>query len=45
MLIGSAIGRRGFARASEAQFRRAMLGVLAAVAAMGVIGALWASLA
>jgi uncharacterized protein len=45
MLIGIAIGRHGFARASEAQFRRAMLGVLAAVAAMGMLRALWASLA
>lgn len=45
MLIGSAIGHHGFGRASETQFRRAMLGVLAAVAAMGMIRALWASLA
>jgi uncharacterized membrane protein YfcA len=45
MLIGIAIGRHGFTRASESQFRRAMLGVLAAVAAMGMLRALWASLA
>lgn len=45
MLIGIMIGRRGFARASESQFRRAMLGVLAAVAAMGMIRALWVSFA
>jgi uncharacterized protein len=43
MLIGIVLGRRGFARASEAQFRRIMLGVLAAVAAMGVLRALWMS--
>ena len=45
MLIGILIGRHGFARASESQFRRAMLGVLAAVAAIGVIRALWVTLA
>ena len=38
---GIMIGRHGFARVSESQFRRAILGVLAAVAAMGVIRALW----
>ncbi|HXL85135.1 MAG TPA: hypothetical protein VN989_13595, partial [Casimicrobiaceae bacterium] len=41
MLVGIMIGRHGFARVSESQFRRAMLGVLAAVAAMGMIRALW----
>jgi len=45
MLIGIMIGRHRFARASEAQFRRAMLGVLAIVAAMGMIRALWVSFA
>jgi len=45
MLIGIVLGRRGFARASEAQFRRAILGLLAAVAALGVVRALWVSLA
>ena len=45
MLVGIMIGPHGFARVSESQFRRAMLGVLAAVAAMGMIRALWASLA
>jgi uncharacterized protein len=45
MLIGIMIGRHGFARASEAQFRRAVLGVLAAVAAMGLLRALWVSFA
>ena len=41
MLVGIMIGRHGFARASESQFRRAMLGVLAAIAAMGMTRALW----
>jgi uncharacterized protein len=45
MLVGIMIGRHGFARASEPQFRRAMLGVLAAVAAMGMIRALWTTFA
>ena len=45
MLVGIMIGRHGFARASESQFRRAMLGVLAAVAAMGMIRALWLTFA
>ena len=45
MLIGIATGGHGFARASESQFRRAMLGLLAAVAAMGMIRALWATFA
>jgi uncharacterized membrane protein YfcA len=45
MLIGIMIGRHGFSRASESQFRRAMLIVLAAVAAVGMIRALWVSLA
>ena len=45
MLIGIAIGRHGFARASESQFRRVVLGVLAAVAAMGVLRALWVGFA
>src|ERR1700730_13868827 len=41
MLVGMMIGRHGFARVSESQFRRAMLGVLAAVAAIGMMRALW----
>jgi uncharacterized membrane protein YfcA len=45
MLIGIATGGHGFARASESQFRRAMLGLLAAVAAMGMIRALWMTFA
>ena len=45
MLIGIATGGHGFARASESQFRRAMLGLLAAVAAMGMIRALWITFA
>src|ERR1700682_2537278 len=45
MLVGIMIGRNGFARVSESQFRRAVLGVLAAVAAMGMIRALWMSFA
>ena len=45
MLVGIAIGRVGFARSTESQFRRAMLGVLAGVAALGVMRALWASFA
>jgi len=45
MLLGIAIGRHGFAKASDAQFRRAMLGVLAAVAALGVLRALWGGFA
>ncbi|MGH8800399.1 MAG: sulfite exporter TauE/SafE family protein [Casimicrobiaceae bacterium] len=40
MLVGIAFGRRGFARAAEAQFRRAVLSVLAAVAALGLARAL-----
>ena len=42
MLIGIAIGRHGFARVSEAQFRRAVLIVLAIVATAGLARALWA---
>jgi uncharacterized membrane protein YfcA len=45
MLIGNMIGRHGFARASESQFRRAVLGVLAALAAIGMGRALWMSFA
>jgi uncharacterized membrane protein YfcA len=45
MLVGIMIGRHGFARVSESQFRRAVLGVLAAVAAMGMIRALWMTFA
>ena len=45
MLLGIAIGRRGFARAGETHFRRVMLGVLAVVAGMGLLRALWVSLA
>jgi uncharacterized membrane protein YfcA len=45
MLIGIAIGHHGFARVGESQFRRAVLGALAAVAAVGVIRALWLSFA
>ncbi len=43
MLTGIVLGRHGFARASETQFRRAVLGVLAAVAALGMVRALWVS--
>jgi uncharacterized membrane protein YfcA len=42
MLIGISIGHRFFARAAEAQFRRAILNVLAAVAALGLVRALFA---
>jgi uncharacterized membrane protein YfcA len=45
MLIGSMAGRHGFARATESQFRRAVLGVLAGVAALGVVRALWVTFA
>ncbi len=45
MLTGIALGRHGFARATEAQFRRAILGLLAAVAAVGMTRALWAGVA
>ena len=45
MLIGIVLGRHGFARATEAQFRHAILGVLAAVAALGMMRALWVSFA
>jgi uncharacterized protein len=41
MLIGLAIGRHGFARVGEAQFRRTVLIVLAAVAALGLVRASW----
>jgi hypothetical protein len=40
MLIGIAIGRRFFARSAEGQFRRKVLTVLAAVAALGFMRAL-----
>jgi uncharacterized membrane protein YfcA len=40
MLIGIAIGRHFFARSAEAQFRRKVLTVLAAVAALGFLRAL-----
>lgn len=43
MLVGSVAGRHGFSRATESQFRRAVLGVLAGVAALGVVRALWAA--
>jgi uncharacterized membrane protein YfcA len=43
MLIGIMIGGHGFARATESQFRRALLGVLAALGALGVIRSLWAA--
>ncbi len=42
MLVGIAIGRRFFARAAEAQFRRSVLRVLAGVAAVGLVRALFA---
>jgi uncharacterized membrane protein YfcA len=41
MLVGIMIGRHGFARVSESGFRRALLGVLAAVAALAMIRARW----
>jgi uncharacterized protein len=41
MLIGIAIGRHGFARIGEAQFRRGVLLVLASVAGLGLARALW----
>jgi hypothetical protein len=44
MLAGIAIGRRFFARAAEAQFRRSVLRVLAGVAAVGLVRALLAFL-
>ena len=40
MLVGIAAGRHGFGRASEARYRSVVLGMLAAVAAMGLIRAL-----
>jgi len=40
MLVGIAIGRRFYARAAEAQFRRAVLRVLAGVAGIGLVRAL-----
>ena len=40
MLVGIAIGRRFFARADEAQFRRAVLRVLAGIAGLGLVRAL-----
>ncbi len=45
MLIGIVLGRHGFSRVSDAQFRRAMLGVLAVVAAIAMVRALWVSFA
>jgi uncharacterized membrane protein YfcA len=45
MLLGIMIGRHRFTRTTESQFRRAMLGVLAAVAALGMIRSLWVALA
>ena len=42
MLIGIAIGRHGFARVGEIEFRRTVLIVLAIVAALGLARALWA---
>ena len=42
MLVGIAIGHRFFARAAEAQFRRTVLTVLAGIAALGLIRALYA---
>lgn len=41
MLVGIAIGRHRFARVGETQFRRAVLIVLAVVAALGLMRALW----
>lgn len=41
MLAGIALGRRGFARVGEATFRRAVLLVLASVAALGAARAIW----
>jgi uncharacterized protein len=45
MLLGIAMGHRGFARANDTQFRRVMLRVLAAIAALGLARALWVSFA
>jgi hypothetical protein len=42
MLIGSMADAMA-SRATESQFRRAVLGVLAGVAALGVVRALWAA--
>jgi uncharacterized membrane protein YfcA len=41
MLVGIAIGRRGFHRVSEVQFRRVVLALLAFVAALGLARALF----
>jgi uncharacterized membrane protein YfcA len=41
MLVGIAIGQHGFARIGEARFRRAVLLILASVAALGVARAMW----
>ena len=41
MLIGLAIGSRHFLKVSEAQFRRAVLRVLAAIAGLGLLHAAW----
>jgi uncharacterized membrane protein YfcA len=40
MLAGIAIGRRFFARTADAQFRRTVLTVLAAIAGLGLVRAL-----
>ena len=42
MLVGIAIGHRFFGRVAEAQFRRTVLALLAAIAALGLIRALYA---
>jgi uncharacterized membrane protein YfcA len=42
VLAGIAIGRLFFARTAEEQFRRAVLRVLAGIAGLGLVRALWA---
>jgi len=42
MLIGIAVGRRFFVRTAEERFRRAVLRVLAGIAALGLVRAVWA---
>jgi uncharacterized membrane protein YfcA len=42
MLVGIAVGRLFFARTAEEQFRRAVLRVLAGIAGLGLVRAMWA---